>query len=79
MKANILHDRPHNRQTTHLSGKGINLIGALSDIAKKAFDGIGGLNVAMHALWKRIKRQEMLFILRSACGPLLGIAEHTWL
>ena len=68
-----------NGQTTHLGGKAINLIGALSNIAEEALDGIGGLNVAMHALWKRVKRQEMLFILRSACGPLLGTAEHTWL
>ncbi len=27
MKADILHDRPHNGQTTHLGGEGINLIG----------------------------------------------------
>ncbi len=48
VETNILHNRPHDGQTTHLGGKGINLIGALSDIAEEAFDGIGRLNMAMH-------------------------------
>jgi len=43
--------------------EGINLIGPLSDIAEKALDGIGGLNVVMHGRGKGVKRQEMLFIL----------------
>jgi len=38
MKADILHDSPDNGQTTHFSGKGINLIGALSNITEEAFD-----------------------------------------
>src|SRR2546421_10237925 len=42
--------------------QGINLIGASSHIAKKAFNGIGTANMAMHRLGEGIKRQEMLFI-----------------
>jgi len=64
VETDILHDRPDNGQTAHLGRKGINLIGALSDITEKAFNRIGGLDVAMHALWKGIKGQQMLFILR---------------
>ncbi len=66
MKPDILHDSPDNRQTAHLCGEGINLIGALSDIAEKALDGIGCLNVAMHGRGKGVKRQQMLFILHQA-------------
>jgi hypothetical protein len=63
VKADILHHGPDNGQTTHLGREGINLIGALSHIAEKAFDGIGGLNMTMHGRGKGIKRQQMLFIL----------------
>ena len=66
MKADILHDSPDNGQTAHLRGEGINLIGPLSDIAEKALDRIGGLNVAMHGRGKGVKRQQMLFILHQA-------------
>ena len=44
----------------------INLIGALPHIAEQAFNSIGGLNMAMHRLRKRIKRQQMLFVLSEA-------------
>src|SRR5258708_28972006 len=46
--------------------QGINLIGALSNIAEKAFNGIGRLNMTIHGRWKGIKREEMLFILSQA-------------
>jgi hypothetical protein len=62
MKADILHDRPHNGQTTHLGREGINLIGPLADIAEQALDRMSGLNVAMHRRGKGIKGQQMLFI-----------------
>ena len=68
MQADILHDSPDNGQTTHLRGEGINLIGPLPDIAEKALDGIGGLNVAMHGRWKGVKRQQMLFIFHQAAS-----------
>jgi hypothetical protein len=48
VETDILHNRPHNGQTTHLRRKGINLISALSHIAEEAFDGIGRLDVTMH-------------------------------
>ena len=66
METDILHHSPDKGQTTHLSSEGINLIGALSNIAEEAFDGIGRLNVAMHRRWKRVKGEQMLFILHQA-------------
>jgi hypothetical protein len=66
MKSDILHDSPDNGQTTHFGGKGINLIGALSNIAEETFDSIGCLNVAVHRRWKRVKGEQMLFILSQA-------------
>ena len=48
VKPDILHDSPDNGQTTHFGSKGINLIGALSNITEEAFNSIGRLNMAMH-------------------------------
>ena len=59
----ILHHRPNNGQTAHLRCEGINVIGALSNIAEKAFDSISRLNMTRHGRWKGIKRQHMFFIL----------------
>jgi hypothetical protein len=39
VKTDILHHDPDNGQTAHLCRESINLIGAMSDIAEKAFDG----------------------------------------
>jgi hypothetical protein len=36
LKTDILHHSPNDGQTTHLGGKGINLIGALSNIALRS-------------------------------------------
>ncbi len=66
MQADILDGGPDNGQTTGLRREHINLIGALPYIAKEAFNGIGGLNMPVHHLRKRIKRQQMLFILSQA-------------
>src|SRR5205085_3062230 len=66
VKTDILHHGPDNGQTAHLCGEGINLIGALSNIAEKAFDRIGRLDMTIHSRGKGIKRQEMLFILSQA-------------
>lgn len=43
-----LHYRPHNGETTGFGSKGINLVGALSDVAKEAFNGIRGPDIPMH-------------------------------
>jgi hypothetical protein len=59
---NALHGCPNDGQATAFRGERINLISALPNIAKKTFNGIGTANVAMHHWWKRIKRQQMLFI-----------------
>ena len=58
----ILHDRPHNSQTTGFCRERVDLIGPLTNVAKKAFNGIGVANVAVHDRWKSIKGQQMLFI-----------------
>ena len=41
----------------------VNLIGALSHIAKQTFKGIGGPNMPVHALRKLVKRERFLFLL----------------
>src|SRR2546430_8398629 len=66
METDVLHHSPNNGETAHLCGEGINLIGALSNIAEKTFDGIGRLDMTIHGRWKSIKGQQMLFILSQA-------------
>jgi hypothetical protein len=66
VQADILDRCPDNRQATGLRCEHVNLVGALPHIAEQAFDGIGGLNVAMHRLRELVKRQEMLFVLCQA-------------
>ncbi len=65
-QVDILHHSPDDCQTRRLRREGVNLIGALPNIAKQAFNGIGAPNVAMHDLWKGIKRQKMVFIFTQA-------------
>ena len=60
----ILHHGPDNGQATGFRGEDVNLIGAPSNIAKQAFNGIRAANVAMHHLRESIKSQQMLFIFR---------------
>lgn len=72
-QVNILHYGPDDGQTTGFRREGVNLIGALSHIAKEALDGVGRANVAMHDRWERIKRQKMLFIFTEAADGF-GIA-----
>ena len=63
MQADVLPRRPDNGETTGLGREGVYLIGALPHITEQALKGIGGLNMAVHALRKGIKRQQVLFIL----------------
>jgi hypothetical protein len=65
-QADILDGGPDNRQATVLGREDINLIGALSYIAEETFNGVGGLNMPVHALGKGIKGQEVLFVLHQA-------------
>ena len=44
----------------------VDLIGALANIAEQTLDGIGCLNVSVHVLRKRIKGQQVLFVLSQA-------------
>jgi hypothetical protein len=66
MQTDILNGCPDNGEATGLRRKHINLIRPLPHIAEEAFDGIGGLNVSMHALREVVKRQEVPFIFRQA-------------
>jgi len=61
MQADILDRGPDNRKATGLGRKHVNLVGALAHIAEEALNGIGGLNVPVHGLRKRIKCQQVLF------------------
>jgi hypothetical protein len=56
VQADILDRGPNDGETTGLGGEHIDLIGALPHIAEKTLNGIGGLNVSVHALRKGIKR-----------------------
>ncbi|SRR6266700_3711115 len=70
VQADILDRGPDNRQATVLGREDVDLISPLPHIAEETFNGISGLNVAMHRLRKRIKRQEVLFILSQASHRL---------
>jgi len=63
VQTDILDRGPDNHQAAGLSREHVNLVGALSHIGKETFDGVRRLNVTMHHLRKRIKRQQMLFVL----------------
>jgi hypothetical protein len=58
VQTDILDGRPDNGEATRLGREHVNLIGALSHIAKETFDRVGGLNVPVHGRGKLIKRQQ---------------------
>ena len=66
--------RPNNGEATRLGGEHVNLIGALSHITEEALNGIGGLNVPVHALRELVKGHEVLFVLSQAAYGF-GIAH----
>src|ERR1700730_15926503 len=66
VQANILDRGPDNREATRLRRKYVNLIGTLPHIAEQTLNSIGGLNVSVHRRRKRIKRQQVLFVLSQA-------------
>ena len=76
VETDILHNRPHKGQTTHLRREGINLIRPLPHIAEEAFDGIGRLDVTIHDRWKGVKSEQMLFILHQAAHRFPDSADH---
>jgi hypothetical protein len=45
----------------------------------EAFDGVGRLNVTMHHLRKRVKRQRVLLVLNQTSYRFPDSAEYTWL
>ena len=58
-----LHGRPDAGQTTHLGGELVNLIGALTNVTKQAFDDVGRSDGAMHNLREHVKGQCLVFFL----------------
>ena len=82
VQADILDRGPDNRQATVLGREDVDLISPLPHIAEQTFNGISGLNVAMHRGRKRIKRQEMFFVLSQASHrfgitlSILGFEGH---
>jgi hypothetical protein len=79
VQADALNGRPDNRETTRFRRKHINLIGALSNIAKQAFDSIGRLNGAMHGQRELVKREGLLFFLNQASHRLPDSVCCIWL
>jgi hypothetical protein len=78
VQADILDRGPHNREATHLGGEDINLIDALSHIAKQTFDGIGGLKVSVYHLRKLVKREGLLFLFSQASHRFPDSVSHIW-
>jgi hypothetical protein len=66
MQADILDGCPDDSQATHLGSEHVNLIGALPHEASQTLDGIGSLNVAVHALRELVKGEGLLFLLSQA-------------
>ena len=69
-QVDILHHRPDDGQATGFCCEGINLIGALPNIAKETFNGIGAANVAMHDRREGREREEVLFVFAEAANGL---------
>jgi hypothetical protein len=63
VQADILHGCPDDAQATGLRREDIDLIGPLPHIAEQTLNGIGGLNMPMHALREGVKREGLLFFL----------------
>ena len=59
--------------------EGVDLIGALSHEASETFDRVGGLNVSMHPLRKRKKRERVLFVLSQTSHRFPDSVCCTWL
>src|SRR2546421_10832912 len=66
VQTDILDRGPDNREATGLRREHVNLISTLAHVTKQTLNGIGGLNVAMQRLRKRIKRQQVFFVLSQA-------------
>ena len=69
-KTYILHHSPDNGQTTGFRCESIDLISALSHVTEEALNRVRGANIAMHHLWKRIKREQMVFVLTQTAHRL---------
>ena len=55
MQADILNGGPDDGETTGFRSEHVDLIRALAHIAEKALNGIGGLDMPMHALGEVVK------------------------
>ncbi len=64
MQADILHRCPDDCQATGLRREDVDLISSLPHEAPETLNGIGRLNMSMHALRELVKREGLLFFLR---------------
>jgi hypothetical protein len=55
VQADILNGGPDDGETTGFRSEHVDLIRALAHIAEKALNGIGGLDMPMHALGEVVK------------------------
>jgi hypothetical protein len=78
MQTDILDRRPDNRLTTGLCREHVDLISPLPHIAKKTFNGVGGLNVPVHHLGELVKGQHLVFLLRQASHRFPDSVCHIW-
>jgi hypothetical protein len=60
MQMDVLDRGPDNGEATHLRREHVDLVSSLPHIAEQTLKSIGRLNMSMHALRKRIKRQQVL-------------------
>ena len=67
---------PNDRETTHLSGEHINLIGAFTNITKQALDGVSGADVAGHVqvLEPTRVRDQVTLVIAVAIAVAFGTA-----
>ena len=79
MQADILDRCSNDGEATGLRREHVDLIGALPHIAEEALNGIGSLNVSVHALASTHKTSTGALRPQSGCGALLDSAERTWL
>jgi hypothetical protein len=77
VQADVLDHGPDNHEATGLGCEHVDLIGALPQEAPQTLNGIGRLNVPMHAGRELVKRQALLFFL-SQTSHGLGIAWYAF-
>jgi hypothetical protein len=70
VKSNALDGGPDDSETTHFGSEHVNLVSALTHVAKQAFDGVGGADMPVHRLWKVVKSERLVFFLAQTAHRL---------